>query len=63
MRLVHLLSADGCWSVMRGFSGRGELLLLEKVVVPIVLLPLCVHIGHNWRAMIVAESEQFEQES
>ena len=51
---------------MRGVSARSELvllLLLEQVVVPIVLLPLCVHVDHRWRATVVAESEQFEQES
>ena len=64
-RVAHR-AVSGSWSVLRGFSARGELvllLLLEQVVVPIVLLPLCVHVDHRWRATVVAESEQFEQES
>ena len=39
----------GCRSVLGDVSTRGELmlLLLEQVVVPVVLLPLCVHGEHR----------------
>ena len=63
-RVAHR-AVSGSWSVLRGFSARGELvlLLLEQVVVPTVLLPLCVHVDHRWRAMMMAGSGLFEQES
>ena len=60
-------AVSGSRSIMGGVSARGELvlllLLLEWVVVPIVLLPLCVRVKHGWRAMMMAGSGQFEQES
>ena len=59
-------AVSGSWSVLRGVSARSELvllLLLEQVVVPIVLLPLCVHVDHRCRAMMMAGSGLFEQES
>ena len=56
---------SGSRSVVGGVSARSELvvLLLEQVVVPVKLLPLCVHVEHRCRAMMMAGSGQFEQES
>ena len=41
----------GSRCVLGGVRARGKLmlLLLEQVMVPVVLLPLCVHDRHRWR--------------
>ena len=54
----------GSRCVLGGVRARGKLmlLLLEQVMVPVVLLPLCAHDRHRWRTKM-AGSGQFEQES
>ena len=65
---VGACGSSGSWGhkwQSERLSARCELvlLLLEQVVVPVVLLPLRVHVEHRRRAMMRAGSGQFEQES
>ena len=36
---------------------------MQKVMIPIILLPLGIHDDHRWRTKMIAGSSQFEQES
>ena len=49
--------------VMGGVCFRSELLLMQQVMIPIILLPLGIHAEHRWRTKMIAGSSQFEQES
>ena len=53
----------GCRCVVGSVRARSELLLLQQVVIPIVLLPLGVHDEHRCRTRMIAGSGQFEHES
>ena len=48
----------GNWCVLGGIRARGKLmlLLLEKVVVPVILLPLCVHDRLRRESKMIARS-------
>ena len=53
----------GCRCVMGSVRDRSELLLVQQVMIPIILLPLGIHDEHRWRTKMIAGSGQFEQES
>ena len=53
----------GCRCVMGSVRARSELLLVQQVMIPIILLPLGIHDEHRWRTKMIAGSGQFEQES
>ena len=53
----------GCRCVMGSVRARSELLLVQQVMIPIILLPLGIHDEHRRRTKMIAGSGQFEQES